>query len=170
MPTYAVGQRWTAEVAEGLLNATGKMIARGERTSASSATSGTTELGVLRIDNLSLQAGFAYEVRTGNMRYDLSVATDRAKAVLRYNSSGTATTASTEIGRWESASSGDLNSGGPVLGYIYPSTNVTAGSVLLSIVRASGTGTITAMADTGHGIQLFVTAYGEDPGDTGVDI
>lgn len=170
MATYAVGQRMTASLVENLANSTGKLVYRAERTTASTATSGTTEQGVIRIDGMTLTAGYAYLVTTGNMRYDLSVTTDRAKATLRYSTSGSATNASTEIGRWEVASNlGDLNSGGPVVGWIFPSSTVTNASVRLSIVRAAGTGTVTAMADSGHGIQLFVIAYGTDPGDTGID-
>ena len=169
MATYATGQRWTASVAENLLNATGKVIARGERTTASSSTSGTTEAGVLRIDGITLTSGFVYLVTTGNMRYDMTVATDRIKANLRWSSSGSATNASTLLGQWENVPAADLNSGGTVVGYIYPSSTFTNASVRLSIVRASGTGTFQAMADTGHGIQLMVIALGEDPGDTGVD-
>lgn len=169
MPTYAVGQRWTAAEAENLLNATGKIIARGERTTASSSTSGTTETGVIRVDGITLTAGFAYMVTTGPMRYDMTVTTDRIKANLRWSSSGSATNASTLLAQWESVPAADLNSGGPVFGFIYPSSTFTNASVRLSIVRASGTGTFQAMADTGPGIQLMVIAYGEDPGDSGVD-
>lgn len=169
MPTYGVGERWTAAKAQSLSNSTGKLAYRGERTTASSSTSAATETGVLRIDGMTLTAGYAYLVTTGNMRYDLTVATDRVKANLRYSSSGSATNSSSLIGQWENVPAADLNSGGAVVGWIYPSSTVTNASVRLSIVRASGTGTFQAMADTGHGIQLLVIAFGEDPGDTGID-
>lgn len=169
MPTYAVGQRITAELFDELANSTGKIVARGERTTASSSTSGSTELGVLRIDGITLTQGFAYMVTTGNMRYDLTVATDRVKANLRWSSSGSATNSSTLLGQWENVPAADLNSGAPVFGFIYPSSTFTNASVRLSIVRASGSGTFQAMADTGHGIQLMVIALGTDPGDTGTD-
>lgn len=143
---------------------------RGARTTNSATTTGATEAGVLRIDNLDLKAGKAYEVRTGNLRYDLTVPTDRPKATLRYSSAGAATNTSTEIGRWEVASNlGDLNSGGQVVGWIYPTADEPTASVRLSVVRATGTGTVTVVADPGHGIQLHVFCHGTDPGDTGVD-
>lgn len=164
MPTYGVGERWSASKAQILANSTGKLVYRADRPTSSSPTSGATELGVARIDGMTLTAGYAYFASTGNMRYDLTVGTDRAVALLRYSSSGSATNSSTEIGRWESTV-GDLNSGAAVTGWIFPSTTVTNASIRLSIIRAIGTGTVTLLSP----INIYVLAMGEDPGDTGID-
>jgi hypothetical protein len=143
---------------------------RGHRTTDSSTTSAGTELGVIRIDDLDLKAGKVYWVRTGNLRPDISVTTDRVKANLRYSSAGSATNSSTEIGRWESlATSIDLNSVAPITGMIYPTADEPTASVRLSIVRVSGSGVMFLEADPNHGIQLFVHCLGDDPGDTGID-
>lgn len=145
---------------------------RGRRDTNSSATNAGTgaEIGVLRLDDLGLKAGIAYEVRTGNLRVDLSVTTDRPKITLRHSTSGAATNSSDEIGRNEGATNpGDNNSFPPVVGWIFPATDQPNASVRLSISRPTGTGTVNLIADTGHGIQLYVIPHGTDPGDTGVD-
>lgn len=165
MTTFLVGDEVTAT----LLNVGTDLHRRAQRTTDSSSTSGTTETGVMRIDNCDFVAGRAYEVRTGNLRPDLTVATDRVKILLRYSSSGAATNSSGEIGRWESATVGDLNSAAPVCGWIYPSADEATASVRLSIVRASGTGTFFLESDPTHGIQIFIICHGDDPGDTGTD-
>jgi hypothetical protein len=142
---------------------------RGIRTTDSSATSGTTEIGVIRLDDLDLKAGKVYLVTSGNLRPDLSVATDRVKVNLRYSSAGSATNSSTEIGRVESATVGDLNSLPPVSGVITPASDEATASVRLSIVRPTGTGTFFLEADPQHGIQIRVFCIGDDPGDSGID-
>lgn len=144
--------------------------ARGQRTTNSSTTSGTTELGVLRIDNLDLKTGKVYEVRTSNLRPTLTVGTDRVKAQIRYSSSGAATTTSTEIGRIESATIGSLNNLGQIVGLIFPTADEPTASILLTIVRASGTGTINLIGEPTIGISMWVICRGDDPGDTGTDI
>lgn len=171
MPTYAVGQRLTAEMVQEISDRAGAVVGRGSRTTNSSATSGTTELGVLRIDNLTLLAGQAYEVRTGNLRADLTVTTDRAVARIRHSSSGAATTSSDSFAVVEMATNpGDLNSLPPLMGWLFPTVDETDASVILTIARPTGTGTITLIADAGQGIQMFVIQRGTDPGDSGVDL
>ena len=142
---------------------------RGARSTDSSPTSGTTEVGVIRIDNCDFKAGKAYMVCSGNLRPDLTVATDRVKVNLRYSSAGAATNSSGEIGRVESATVGDLNSLPPVMGMIYPTADEPTASVRMSIVRPTGTGTFFLEADPTHGIQIFIHCLGDDPGDTGTD-
>ncbi len=140
----------------------------GQRLTDSSSTSGTTELAVLRVDSLDLKAGKFYEVRTGNLRPDLTTATDRVKVTLRYSSSGAATTSSLEIGRVESATVGDLNSLPSFSGWLAPTSDEATASVLLSISRPTGAGTFFLEADPNRGIEIFVICHGDAPGNTGV--
>lgn len=142
----------------------------GNRTSAAGPTSGSTELGVLRIDSMTLKSGRMYKVEVTPVRPDTTVSGDGVKTVLRYNSGGTATTASTEIGRSESNMTGvDQDMVPPPVGFILPGSDTTTGSVLYSVVRFSGTGTITITPDS-PGVYLTVTDLGTAPSDTGVDV
>jgi len=143
---------------------------RANRTASAGPTSGTTFLGVLRIDGMVLKAGFIYEFKTSGLRPTFT-AVGGYKADLRYNASGTATTSSTEIGRVETndndGAGGDSWPG--IVGYVVPGTDTTAAGVILSIARFSGTGTVSLPPDTG-GVHIIVTCLGPDPGDTGIDV
>jgi hypothetical protein len=140
------------------------------RTSNSSTTSGATVLGVLRIDNMVLRAGYAYRMMCSNYRLDTTVNTDGIKAELRYSSAGAATVSSTEIARAESNEGGlDEDSFPTLVGYVVPSVDTTTASLLLDIVRFSGTGTVTLKPDTG-GLHLWVIGDGPAVADTGIDV
>lgn len=151
-------------------------VAYGSRSSIAGPTSGATELGILRLDNLNLTAGYFYLVLVGNLRVDMSVVTDRAKFILRYNSAGTATTSSTALARSERAiptSGDDLNSFPKPMGWIIPGSSTTTGSVLLSMSRPSGTGTLTAPPSPYASDELVTMAilnFGPAPADTGVAV
>lgn len=151
-----------------LIAASLNRLVQGNRATASSTTSGTTELGILRLDNLVLKNGYAYEFVCGNIRPTLSVPTDHFKLLLRYSSAGAATTSSTEIGRAEETVA-SLNNWPMPTGWVLPGADTTTASVLLSVVRTSGTGTFTTNADTG-GLWLTVVNHGVAAADTGVDI
>lgn len=152
------------------------IVAYGSRNSIVGPTSGSTELGILRLDNLNLVVGYQYLILIGNLRVDYSApTTDRAKYVLRYNSAGTATTSSTAVARSEiSDSSGfDLNSFPPPQGWIRPSSSTTTGSVLLSIVRPSGSGTLTTPPSpyaADELVTMTIINFGPAPADTGVAV
>lgn len=142
----------------------------GNRTSTAGPTSGSTELGVLRLDGMTLTSGRIYKVDVSNVRPDTTVSGDGVKLTLRHNSAGTATTGSTEIGRSESNVAGvDQDMVPSPTGLIIPGSTVATNSVLLSIVRFSGTGTISLTGDTG-GLWMTVTDLGPAPSDTGVDV
>ena len=145
------------------------VVSRGNRATASSATSGGTELGVLRVDGVNLIGGHSYMVIADHLRPDLTVTTDRAKYTLRWNDTGVAaTTSSTELGRTEAAG-GDLNSMGVIIGWVHPAADVSGASFILTISRPSGTGTVTALADTG-GMNITIIDVNLTVPDTGVDL
>jgi len=173
MTTYFTGQKLRASDLELLLGKDSPLplgvIKRGQRITASSTT--TTEVGVLRVDDVPVYAGRAYKVWTSPLILDTSVANDVARAHLRY----------TEDGSLPATSDTQLQAAHGVL------ANITSGesrvvvanyspaadgllSVLLSVSRVSGTGNISISASATFPIDLVVEDMGLDPGDVGVDI
>lgn len=144
------------------------IVAQGNRSTASSTTSGTTEMGILRLDNLVLKNGNAYEFVCGNIRPNVSVATDHFVLRLRYSSAGAATTASSEIGKTEMTEASASSYPQPT-GWVVPGADTTTGSIILSVARSSGTGTFATNPDTG-GLWLTVLCRGVSVADTGVDL
>lgn len=162
--TLTDGQRLTAAV---LRDAHPKgEIARGYRSTAAGPTSGTTELPILRIDNVALEAGRAYLILVSTLRIDMSVGTDHFKWHLRLNTAGTATVSSTPI-LTRSEATADLDTMPPMIGYRRPSSAET-GSFLVSLLRTSGTGTATAQMDDDNDLSIVVIDLGVAVADTGV--
>lgn len=151
------------------INAAG-IVARGTRTTVQTCTG--AEIGILRLDNMTLLNGHAYLVQPSILRIDLTVTTDRPKFIIRYNLSGTATTGSAALARSERSGSEDLNSQPPPFGWLFPVADTTTASVLLSMVRPSGTGNVLCPPATASDepITLTVIDYGVAPSDTGVVI
>ena len=169
LPDLSTGR----ELDSDLLNSLPKgVVYQGNRTSVSSASTGT-EISVLRLDGMTLLNGRTYELKTGNIRPSMSVGTDKVKVNLKYNSAGTATTASTEIGRWEGlagiAAGAVVNSITPISGWVNPVADTAVGSLLFSFQRVAGTGSITINPDAG-GLWLTVIDHGIVVADTGIDL
>lgn len=146
------------------------VIARGNRASNSTATSGTTEQGVLRVDSIPVYTGRLYRISTGPLIIDGSVANDAVRVILRGDTTGSATTSSTQL----AISQGVVpNISLPERFEIdipyAPAADGTL-SVLLSIVRQSGTGVFQVLGASTIPINLVVSDEGLDPGDTGVDL
>lgn len=147
----------------------GQVIARGSRSTASTAAAGAQ--GVLRVDNIPLLAGRHYHIRTNSLTITSSVAADRVGCRLSLNTAGIATTASTV---WAQANSPAIDSTGSGvdanLDFNYtPGVNETA-SVLLWTTRLTGTGNASLLVTASVTIDLEIIDHGVDPGDTGVDI
>jgi len=154
------------------VNAAG-IIARGSRSSVVTCTG--AEIGILRLDNLALLNGHGYLVYIGNLRVDLTVVTDRPKFLIRYNLTGTATTTSTALARVERAiptSGEDLNSFPVVTGWIYPTSDTSTASVLLSVVRPTGTGNVLVppAVASDEPVTMSILDFGIAPVDTGVAV
>lgn len=146
------------------------IIARGgPRTTASTTT--TTEVGVLRIDNIPVSVGRLYRVWTSAIIFNSTVANDLIEARLRVSTSGAATTASTQLnGLVENAHS--AGSSQKTKSFTAPWVPAASGvaSVLLSVARSLGTGSVSLIGQTGYPIDLVVEDCGLDPGNTGVII
>lgn len=150
-------------------NIGGRMIARGQRATAGTGSTGS-EVPYMRVDGVSLRAGKIYRIFTGPIFLDASVANDVGRVLLRANNAGIATTASPIIGVAQAV----------VPNITFPeyveidSSYVPAGdetlSLLLTIIRQTGTGTIIVSTAATNPVELFVVVHGDDPGDTGVDL
>jgi hypothetical protein len=145
------------------------VIARGRRLTTSSTT--TTEIGVLRIDDIPITGGRGYKISTSCISMQTTVANDIVIANVRYTTDGsTPTTASTALGGvGVVVTNPAFGMAHPFIGYYYPTADETL-SVLLTVTRASGTGNVSLGASATQPIDLFVEDAGVDSGDVGVDI
>ena len=149
----------------------GTILKRGRRSTSSSGT--TTEVGVLRLDDLPIIGGQAYNIWTSALAPDTTVANDVMTAKIRYTTDGsTPTTASPILSasksqvRQPDASNGESVS----IACTYQPTNNETLSLLLTVARTAGTGTVLLFADGDFGIELVVQAGGFDTGDEGTEI
>lgn len=142
----------------------GTIIARADRTSDSSTT--TTEVGVLRLDNIPVVKDVLYVVKSAPM-YILSTTGDIVNIRFRYNTAGAATTGSTQLGVASQIKTDSSQPTTAMLNSLYLATATGNLSVLLSVTRAAGTGNTKVFG----GSAFWVVSLGiVDPGDTGTDI
>lgn len=149
------------------------IVAQGNRSTASS-TIGTTvnvATGILRLDNLTLRAGYEYQFMCGNIRTTITTPGANFKMFLAYSPAGAATTTSSEIGRAEMNPGLSTNSWAPPTGWVIPPADTSTASVLLAGVRtnSAAASTLVTTADTG-GLWLTVICRGVGVSDTGVDV
>jgi hypothetical protein len=168
LPDIEVGDEVTADLLDTL---PAGIIYQGNRASAAGPTVGSTELGILRIDDMVLKAGREYEFKMGNFRatFSSTTATDKFKINLRYSAAGSATIASGEIGRCEAYGPASASNWPHATGWVIPPSDTTTASILISMIRVGGTGTLTTLADTG-GLWLSVIDHGVAVTDTGIDV
>lgn len=160
-------QTFTAQMANDL---PGRVLARARRESNSTGTT-TTEIGVLRLDGIPIKAGWEYEVSVAPVGINSTVANDLLIVNLRASTAGAATTASTVIrGMAEAAYSAGGSQRAQGFSVLYDSTVDGTLSVLLSVVRFSGTGTVSLGASAAAPMLMWVRSGGEDPGDTGTEL
>lgn len=164
---FATGNRLTPA----RLNALPKgIIARANRASSSSTT--TSEVGVLRLDDLAIGAGRSYRIWVSPFVVHSTVANDVVRARLRFSTAGAATTSSSLLDMWQTSITNTVNPPSATLAAKLESgTNLTV-SVLLTIARQSGTGNASIVSGSGPDleIELFVEDLGLNVSDTGVDI
>lgn len=170
MAALTAGQVLTA----GLLNRKlRKNVARGRRTTSSTATTSTTYVSVLRLDDIPLTAGITYRI-TWKAHFSIATATDVLAGLLFYTVDGsTPTTSSTAV----PGSAGEVDfastSQQPVCTVVTSYTPVTDEtlSVLLGVKHIVGTssGTMTANG-FGTTTEMYIDDMGDDPGDTGTDL
>lgn len=148
-----------------------RIVGRHRRTTNSTGT--TSEVSVVRIDGMQVFAGHAYRVKLASAIFVSTVANDIVRAPVYYTTNGTsATTGSTLMGiiaqtdventSWVPVQPGELL-------YVPASTHLL--SVLLTVARAAGTGTVSITAvSPNNPLDFYVEDLGTDPGDTGVNL
>lgn len=141
----------------------GAQLAWGNRPSASSTT--TSEVGVLRLDNIPVVSGMSYRIWTGPL-YLLTTASDTVRAAVRVSTSGAATTSSTSVGNGVQLVSNNIQPPSGVLIVKYDAVATGTLSVLLTVARTAGTGSVSITV----GGDLLVECLGPTLTDTGVDI
>lgn len=145
-------------------------IKRGNRTTSSSTT--TTETGVLRIDSIPILNGRFYKVCTSGLILNSTVAADLIEIRIRGNTGGVATTGSTQFGSLaDSSYSASASQKVQSVQSIWVGVADVTLSVLLSVARVSGTGTVgIPVTAPQYNIDMWVEDLGPDPTDTGTDI
>lgn len=146
----------------------GTMVAYGLRTTAQ--TFSGTEIGVLRLDGVSMRLGYRYTVVAPSLRFAVTSG-ETAKSSLRYSTSGAAATSDTVLQSVEAnANSGFTPAQSQTLMATFtPGSNLTF-SVLLTLYRAGGSNNVTMSSSSVQPIELFILAAGPDPTNTGVVI
>lgn len=144
-----------------------KLVARGRRITFSSTT--TTEVEVLRLDGVQVKAGRLYWITTGPVGVDTSVNNDGARLQLRMaTASATATTSSTVLDLAQQLMPNAAHSEHFSVGAMYPAASDDVLSVLLTVGRSTGSGSVGTIGDPTYPVDLMVWDCGVDPGDTGV--
>lgn len=145
------------------------VIKRGRRSTATGNVT-TTETGVLRVDSIPVYAGRLYKITTNGINIDTSVDNDVASVRIRASTSGSATITSTLLGTLrctiDSATQSNIL---PDAAFYIASADGTL-SVLLSLIRVTGTGNIVVFCDATNYLDMVIEDMGIDPGDTGVVI
>lgn len=156
-----------------LENGAQMVIARGRRIT-NTANFTTTEIGVLRIDNVPVQSGKIYRISTSGLNMDASVAGDVATARFRVAYGATpgtiANTSSPQVGQVRFAQDNITQSNIAPGQSFYVATADGYISVLLSAARVAGTGNFVFWCSTAEILDMTVEYGGDDPGDTGVVI
>jgi hypothetical protein len=149
----------------------GQVLARGNRATTSTLT--TSEVGVLRLPVGSLVAGQTVSVKASPLFLYSSVAGDFVFAQIRYTTDGTTPSTASPILPGAQAHVRIDVAGVDVSTHIVttytPATAVNL-TLLLTVSRSAGTGSVAITGGTVHPYEVVVTAMGTDPTDTGVDI
>lgn len=131
----------------------------------------TTEIGVIRIDGAQVFAGRGYRITVSNLAVAPTVTNDVGRALIRYTTDGTsATTSSTTMSVSQAIEANtSFPPVGPFMCDYFPATTHLL-SVLLSVARMAGTGTIAAAGSSTIPIIVTIADLGVDPGDGGVTL
>lgn len=154
------GTRWA--------HSPGQIVSYHKRTTGK--TYSGTELGVVRLNTVTLYGGYRYKILTSPLCIS-TVSGETGKANLRYSTSGTATTADTILGCVEANTNTAFRPvQTPTLALTYaPGSDVTF-SCILTVLRSGGSGNVTLNGASDQAIELWIECGGPDTGDTGADL
>lgn len=151
---------------------TEKILNRGRRLTTSGGSTGTA-VAVLRLDDIPIVGGYLYGIRTSPLALQCTSTGASCRAQIHYTTDGTTPTTSSTVmpGAVTQSISGAVSqsTNSPILGLYSPGSDETL-SLLLSVIRSAGAGTVTIFADATNTIDMWVEQLGLDPGDTGVDL
>lgn len=145
------------------------ILAIGIRTTNSSTT--TSEVGVLRLDDVPITGGHRIEVKTNSITLHSSVNADVVRAIIRYTTDGsTPTTSSTALCDAQlTVNNTTFPTTSIASGTYVPASNETL-SALLTVSRQSGSGNAQLLGSSSFPLELTIVDLGVDSGDVGVDI
>lgn len=151
-----------------------KAIRRGRRVTSSSASTSTTDIGVLRVPSIPVLEGDLVAIQSSPLALDSSVVNDEIRARCRYRLDGVDAGATDTIVPGSKVQTRQTDANVPEHKTIFTTLPITADgtlSVLLCVSRIAGSGNAIIFADgTEDIIELVVWNMGPDPGDTGIDI
>jgi hypothetical protein len=152
----------------------GRCLARARRITSSSTTTGTTDIGVLRMDDVAIPAGHLIAIMSSPLAIDGATANDEIRARMRYTTDGSTPSVSSTILPGSKVQIRQTDANVPEQRTIF-TTYTPAGAETLSILlctsHVAGTGAAGIFADgTEDIIEFSVWDMGVDPGDTGTDI
>jgi hypothetical protein len=144
---------------------TRKCIARARRITSSSTASSSTNVTVLRVDGVAVVAGRLYRICTTPLLAASTVGTDVVGATIRVSSTGTAVVGSTELQAAAATAARTM----PIATWYAPTADEEL-SILLSVLRISGSGNCSIASGANVPIDLLVFDDGPDPGNIGASL
>lgn len=161
------GNQWSAGIEEA--RTVGEIVARARRTSNSSGT--TSEAGVLRLDDVPLKAGWLYYIYTSALFVVSNNSGDAVGCYLRHTTDGSTPTTSSTILAQTTAVSDSTTVGATIpMGLLYAPASDLDLSILLTVIRHSGSGSVVLASAATNPLDLVVMRVGIDPGNTGTSL
>ena len=174
LSSFTAGRKLRASELNAIVTAVNLLDAQevgfAERVSNGTTTT-TTEKTYLRLDSIPIINGYSYLAITTPLIIESSVAADLVQVVLRGDTTGAATTASTAftlLAQPSKSASGAQNTA--MLAYRFKASSTGNLSLLLSYLRSAGTGNVRVNALSTIPAQLSVFRMGLGLADTGVDL
>lgn len=153
------------------LNAQGVIKARARRVTNTGASTGSV-VGILRLDDVPVVAGRAYQITAIGGLFPNATDNVRIDATLRYTTNGaTPTTASPilVLHGLTTVTNGYVERYNIIHTYV-PGVDQTLSLIMCFQSVASGGAAVSSYAAADWPTEIIVTDMGADPGDTGVDI
>lgn len=164
---------WTAgQKVRGSQLTQGTIIGWAQRITNSTTNSTSTDIGVMRLDNVAVVSGRSYSIRSNSLNPNSTVGTDTVRIQVRYRTDGTAAGITDAL-----LPGGQAFTFGTASGFVtatfdiqyIPTGNQTL-SLLLCVARSNGTGAVSLFADGVRVTEIKIFDCGVDIGNTGVNL